>query len=167
MKWTNKSRLTLKNLIKYSPLIDLITTVAIVISLLFVGYEIRQNTKLARGQARQALAEINQGWLTYVSQKETNDIWHKVWYTDEEITPSEWRRGSFLMTIQLRRFENVFFQFSEGFFDDSALHSYGLQDMMVFRTPRFHRYWIEDKWRSGFDTNFVAFFEEAKGILRE
>ncbi len=154
----------MRKYIKYSPLIELIATIAVVISLLFVGYEVRQNTKLARAQARHALAELNQDWLKYASQKETNDIWYKVWYTDEEVTPSEWRRGSFMMTIHLRRFENVFFQYSEGFFDDSALHSYGLQDKEVFRTPRFSEYWIGENWRSGFNQDFVAYFEAAKDI---
>ena len=149
---------------KFSPWIEQIATFAVVISLLFVGYEIRQNTKLARAQARHALAELNQEWLIYVSQNETNNIWHKVWYTDDELTPIEWRRGSFLMTIHLRRFENVFFQFSEGFFDESALSSYGLQDLVVFRTERFKQYWFLENWRSGFNYEFVDFFEHAKGI---
>ena len=152
------------NVKKLSSWIESIATIAVVISLLFVGYEIRQNTKLARAQARHALAELNQEWLIYASQNETNTIWHKVWYTDEELTPIEWRRGSFLMTIHLRRFENVFFQYSEGFFDKSALSSYGLQDRAVFQTNRFRRYWVNENWRSGFNSDFVAFFEEDKGI---
>lgn len=68
------------------------------------------------------------------------------------------------MTIHLRRFENVFFQFSEGFFDDSALSSYGLQDIEVFRTSRFNQYWNHDNWRAGYNRDFVAYFEAAKGI---
>jgi hypothetical protein len=34
----------------------------VILSLLFVGFEIRQNTAVARGQARHALAELNQEW---------------------------------------------------------------------------------------------------------
>lgn len=37
--------------------------VAVVASLVFVGLEIRQNTAVARGQARQNLADLNQEWL--------------------------------------------------------------------------------------------------------
>ena len=69
-----------------------------------------------------------------------------------------------MMTLHLRRMENIFFQFSEGLVEESALHSYGLQTAARdMGTPRFRRYWIEDGWRAGFDPDFVAFLEQQIG----
>ena len=132
----------------------------IVASMVFVGVEIQQNNNLARGQARQALAELNQEWLVLMSDAEMSALYEKVWETDAELTTLEWIRGSTLMTLLLRRLENVYFQYSEGLVDESALGSYGLQtaarDLGV---DRFHRYWVEEDWRSGFDPGFVQFLE--------
>ena len=132
-----------------------------VASLVFVGLEVQQNNQLARGQARQALAELNQEWLVLQSQDSAfNAIYTKVWQSDEELTEQEWSRGTWMMTMHLRRMENIFFQFSEGLVDESALHSYGLQTAANdMDTPRFRRYWIEDEWRAGFDPGFVSFLE--------
>ena len=141
---------------------DTLGFLAVVASLVFVGLEIQQNNTLARGQARQALAELNQQWLVLLSQDaEFNRIHNKVWRSEAELTPQEWDRGKWMMTLHLRRMENVFFQRSEGLVDKSALHSYGLQTAARdFGTLRFNQYWIEDNWRSGFDPAFVKFLED-------
>lgn len=142
-----------------------IAAAGVIVSLLFVGFEVRQNTKVARGQARQALAELNQEWLVLQSQDpEFNRVWNKVWFTNDEPTESEWRRGVMMMTMHLRRLENVFFQYSEGLIDESALHSYGLQAAGDLDSQRFRQYWIEGGWRRGFDAGFVAFLETKAGL---
>lgn len=143
-----------------------IAAAGVILSLIFVGYEVRQNTKVARGQARQALAELNQEWLILLSQDpEFNRIFQKVWSTQDELTESEWSRGSFMMTMHLRRLENVFFQYDEGLIDQSALNSYGLQMVAEnLNSERFRRYWIGDKWRNGFDPKFVNFLEGKAGF---
>lgn len=42
---------------------ELLAALGVVLSLIFVGYEIRQNTAVARGQARQELAALNQDFF--------------------------------------------------------------------------------------------------------
>ena len=140
---------------------ETLAALGVIASMVFVGWEIRQNNALARGQARQALAELNQEWLVLLSQDtEMNSLWMRLWTRGEEVTPSDWDRGTFMMTMHLRRLENVFFQFSEGLVDESALHSYGLQTAAEqLSTGHFDRYWIEEGWRSGFDPDFVEFLE--------
>ena len=97
-----------------------------ILSLLFVAYEIRQNTQVARAQARHELAALNQQWLTLLSQDSTiNSIFFKVWADmDAELTESEMSRATAMMTLNLRRLENVYFQYSEGLVDEAALRSY-------------------------------------------
>ena len=140
---------------------ETLAALGVIASMVFVGLEIRQNNQLARGQARQALAELNQEWLVLLSQDaEFEALYNKVWYTDAELEDAEWRRASMMMTMHLRRLENVFFQYAESLVDESALQSYGLQTVSQdLATGRFDRYWVEDGWRSGFDPEFVAFLE--------
>ena len=141
--------------------ITILANVGVIITLLFVGIEVSQNTRVARGEARQSLADLNQEWLVLLSQDgEFNAIWNKVWLTDDELSPAEWSRGVFMMTLHLRRIENVYFQWLENLVDDSALHSYGLQRAEYFETDRFNQFWFVEDWRAGFDDRFVDFFEE-------
>ncbi len=147
---------------------ELAAALGVIVSLLFVGYEIRQNTQVARGQARQQLAALNQEWLVLQSQDaEFNDLWTRAWGgQDSTLTPAEWRRAQFMMTLNLRRLENVYFQHAEGLVDESALNSYGFQRTTEnsdrYRTPRFREFWKER--RAGYDPEFARFFEEKMGL---
>lgn len=138
----------------------------VILSLLFVAYEVRQNTKVARAQTRHALAELNQEWLTLHSQDpEFNRVWNKLWVAPADLTESEGRRGAMMMTMHLRRLENVYFQHREGLIDASALNSYGLQTVATdFDSEFFRSYWFEYNWREGFDPEFVEFFESRAGL---
>lgn len=135
---------------------DTIAVIGVIISLLFVAYEIRQNSNLMRGQARQSLAELNQEWLVLLSQDSTyNSIWGRA-MSDQELTESEEARATFMLVLHVRRAENVFFQYNEGLVDESALNSYGLQGAGS-RSERFQEFWEE--WKVGFDPEFVEFYE--------
>ena len=136
---------------------------AVVASLVFVGLEIRQNTAVARGQARQELAALNQEWLILQSTDSTfNDIYRRVWIqSDSTLTASELARASWGMRLNLRRMENVYFQFKEGLVDESALQSYGFQVASVlFQSPRFMEFWVTRDERRAYDPDFVRFLEE-------
>ena len=142
-------------------MITILANIGVIVTLLFVGYEVSQNTRVARGEARQALADLNQEWLVLLSQdSEFNTLWNKVWLTHEELSPAEWSRGKFMMLLHLRRIENVYFHWDEGLVDESALHSYGLQRAEYFKTDRFNQFWFVEDWRAGFDDDFVDFLEE-------
>jgi len=133
---------------------------AVVASLVFVGIEIRQNTAVARGQARQDLAALNQEWLVLMGQDaEWNDIYNRTWRDEGEVTALERSRATFMMILNLRRMENVYLQYREGLVDESALSSYGLQaGGAIYRGARFREYW--EGGRNGFDPGFVEFFDQ-------
>jgi hypothetical protein len=151
--------------------VEIVATVGVVVSLLFVGYEIRQNTSMARGQARQELAALNQEWLLTLGQDaEFATLWLKVWGGGEgsaenpevfaQLSDIEYQRAWYIMTMHLRRLENVYFQYREGLVDESALRSYGFAHVELFRRPQFHYYWVETNSREGFDPDFVRFLEQ-------
>lgn len=136
---------------------------AVVASLVFVGFEIRQNTAVARGQARQELAALNQEWLILQSTDSTfNDIYRRFWIVaDTSLTDSELARATWGMRLNLRRMENVYFQYREGLVDVSALQSYGFQAVStMFKTPRFIDFWVTHDERRAYDPDFVRFLEE-------
>jgi hypothetical protein len=141
---------------------ETIGVLGVVASLVFVGLEIRQNTAVARGQTRQELEAMNQAWITLVTaDPEYSDLWYRAWVTGQEIAPGEEYRASMMMTQFMRRLENIYFQYQEGLVDDTALRSYGLQDIGEFLAmERFQTWWVTDHWREAFHPDFVAFVEQ-------
>lgn len=134
----------------------------VVASLLFVGVQIRQSTAVARGQTRQELEAMNQAWLSLITADPYyGDLWYRAWVTDGEIAPEEEYRAAMMMTQFMRRLENIYFQRAEGLVDESALRSYGLQDIgSFFAMNRFQAWWVAGGWRQRFHPAFVAFVEE-------
>src|SRR5919109_1175556 len=64
--------------------------IGVVASLIFVGMEIRQNTAVARGQARHDLAALNQEWLILQTADSVfNDLYRRAWIEPDDLTPSE------------------------------------------------------------------------------
>jgi len=141
--------------------LEITAAVGVILSLLFVGFEIRQNTAIARGQARQDLAQLNQEWLVLLSQDvEYEALFDKAYGPNpQELSPVEDRRAQYIMTVHLRRLENVYLQYREGLVDESALFAYGFSRVGIMNTQRFERYWRELGWRSAFDPGFADFLE--------
>ncbi len=142
---------------------ELFAAAGIILSLVFVGFEIRQNTAIARGQARQELATLNQDFMQLLAEPEIGSIWYQAWELESglemknELSDEETFRARVLMVITLRRFENVFFQYQEGLIDENALGNYGLQRSRTYKSLRFKGFWATV--REGYDPDFVQYFE--------
>ena len=137
----------------------------VVASLVFVGLEIRQNTSVARGQTRQELEAMNQAWLYQITADSNySDLWYRAWIAGGEVAPDEEYRATMMIVQFMRRLENIYFQHAEGLVDDSALRSYGLQDIgMFFALDRFQTWWVDRSRREAFHPDFVEFVEAQVG----
>lgn len=134
--------------------------IGVVGSLVFVGMQIRQGTAVARGQARQDLAALNQEWLILLSTDSVfNRAFTKAWIEESDsLTPYEESVAVWSMRLNVRRLENAYFQFAEGLVDESALDSYGFQATVTFRSTKFRAFWVDE--RNAYDPDFVRYFEE-------
>ena len=139
---------------------EILATSGVILSLLFVGYEINQNNRVARAQIRSDLAALNQEVLILQA---TNPEYYGLELNDfDELTELEKRRWRFMRTIGLRKQENVFLQYTEGLLDESGLNSYGLSGGSRFQRPEFLEWW--NGARDNYDPRFVEFFEDRNGI---
>jgi hypothetical protein len=143
---------------------------AVVLSLIFVGFEIRQNTAAQRAQTRQALAD---GSRELVLTLATDPILLRAYRgvfplsdgqsPTEGLAPSDSSQARMLMFAQLRNAENVFMQYREGVVDESVLRTYAFTDPR-YQTSVFAEYWRQQTVR--LDPGFAKAFEEANGIGR-
>jgi len=141
----------------------------VMISLLFVGIEISQNTSATRGQTRTELAALNQDWLFLVSNDKEGVLFHTMFISDErdQLSPIEVSRATLLMIANLRRLENVYYQYEEGLVDSTALESYGFRtNTGLFDGAAFSEFWYDLDNREIFHPGFVALFESRTEIRR-
>ena len=144
-------------------IVEIIGVAAVVISLIFVGVELNQNTRASTSEARISLSNQALDWLELIT---TDELMHKLWTRGwqqgapiEEFTEIERSKAGTLMRLNLRRLENVYLQYEQGVIDESAFDSYGFprSDVQTYTSDRFRDYWNNSK--DGFNLNFVEFFE--------
>ncbi|MEE4362108.1 MAG: hypothetical protein V2I63_11370 [Pseudomonadales bacterium] len=146
---------------------DLLAAAGVIVSLVFVGVEIRQNTSAAKGQTRTELAALNQAWLFLLSDPEFGDPFRRRWVSNDVagMEAEDVDRAELLMVANMRRLENVYFQYDEGLVDESALDSYGFQvSAPLFTGAAFGTWWFDADNRALFHPGFVALFERKIGI---
>jgi hypothetical protein len=144
---------------------ELIATIGVLVSLIFVGLELRQNTAVARAQARNDLATLAQDWLLVLGQDSAaNRAWNGYWYDDDvrPLSPVEESQAYYMMIALVRRLEATYFHHQEGLIPREALANYGMGSG-VFESSRFRtEFW--PAIRVNFDPEFVSFFESVQGL---
>ena len=150
---------------------QLLSAAAVVLSLLFVGLEVRQNTVAQRAETRQALADASTGFMeNLVQDADLWEAWVVRWNWSNErfdrvevpsLTAIDSMKAEIAMRGLLRNAENVYLQYREGAIDQSALGTYGFAGG-VWNSPQFREYWATEC--AFWDAAFVAAFEETNSI---
>ncbi len=134
---------------------------AVVASLLFVGWEIRQNNAIARAQTRQSLMENYLQWNMSMAGDAALTAAYREAFFDDPISPFG-RTEQHAMWVHVRMMENVFLQVHEGVVDESVFSSYGWADSATFGQQKFAEWWTNMRHR--FHPDFVAVFEAENGL---
>ena len=144
---------------------EVVSTVAVVASLVFVGLEIRQNTAAQRSQTRQAISDAAYDWFMRMAESPDLSAGFNSVFGDDttQLSAVDSTRIDFLMLGVLRRIENVYLQYREGVFESEILDTYGFTGG-VFARPQFRTYWERESFRDVFDSSFVRAFEEANNL---
>ena len=144
---------------------ELVTTIGVLLSLLFVGFEIQQNTAVARAQSRNELASLTQEWLHVLSQDALLNYAYVTYWSDgdiTELTDTEMSQAQMFMTSLVVRLEATYLNHEQGLLPEEALRSYGM-GAGVFASLRFrNEFWPEI--RAEFNAEFVRFAESEWGM---
>lgn len=133
----------MKELEKYALVAEIVGAVAIVISLFYVGYQLRLNTDENRASSIQS---INAGYrdlaLVYVNNKEAGIAWHKM-LDGEQLSKREVDLMTDKIFSDLMLLEETYFRANEGYLDKEFLESkISLMQEKVL---------ISDQVRAGYD----------------
>ena len=141
---------------------ELVAALGVILSMIFVGLELRQNTVAVRAAARNELAAGSRDWLMTLAESPELADALGLWLTpDSELTPTQESAARYAVRAMLRSVENVFFQVRAGILTEEALGSYGFRSG-VLRGPRFREFWQGE--RDAYDPEFVALLEARLGL---
>ncbi len=101
---------------EYALLAEIISALAIVISLVFVGFQIRDNTIASEAASYQASVayDVN-NLLAYGASPETAHVFSAYIYSEQDdLNTAEVEQARFLISAAIRGFENQFIQYKAG-----------------------------------------------------
>ena len=122
-----------------SAIAEVIGLIAIVVSLIYVSIQIRQNTMMMRSSAKQSLTDATQG-LIYKAMDHSTE-WVKLISGDEPATPEEEARMSLLVRAMLRGFESQCYQYDAGLLEDAEWTALKQAIRDICGLPGVNRYW--------------------------
>ncbi len=105
---------------KLNPVLEFVGGIAVLIGLIFVGLELRQNTEAVQASTLQSLTDQSQTYLLMMaSDGELNDIWRRGVADVSQLDEGERSRFTFVYRAQWIRLQNAYLQWQRGTLDDS------------------------------------------------
>ena len=99
--------------------VEVIGLVSVVASLTFVGFEIRQNTVVARAQARDSISDKLINWeLMVATDQAASEVWSKGNRGDPLERDGEYSSYQLIVNAQFSMWENEFYQYKLGLFEE-------------------------------------------------
>ena len=143
-------------------LAEAIGAAGVILSLLYLSSQVRQNTKLSRAATRQALADGAQGLASDVV--EIDDIARIMQdaLDGHEVKPHERLRLQARCLRDLRFWDNAYYQYTEGLLTAEEWDGFRVNLKVVFQFPFYRDYW------ENFQVMFsAAFRRELNSLLND
>lgn len=128
---------------------------AVVLSLVFVGVEMRQNTDLMRAQIRNAMSENQIAvQLARASSLETARVSRLTFEDPESLSLDEYTMATRFLNALFREWENSHYQYQRGLFTEDEYEARTRVWRGLMDRPFLKDRWIED--RQGYATSFQS-----------
>ena len=141
--------------------IEILGILAIIGSLIFVGIEIRQNSLQVKSSTYQSVSEqVNKLYMTIASDEKLSELVSELMVKDSlrnELNATDQIRLDFIVLTGCRRVENIYLQKLDGILSTKAFDRI---DLEFYRRPYSIQAW--EKYKTGFDSSFIDFFEELR-----
>jgi hypothetical protein len=142
--------------------IEVVGLLAVVLSLIFLGLEVQQNSLLMRSQVRDSITDKQIAFFSLIAgNSETANSVQKAIAGAPDMSPAEQQQFLHWSSAALRMWENEWYQYQNGLFDQSEFTPRMEVWRALARNPSFR-----DQWRSSM-TRYSPDFREQMDILIE
>lgn len=149
-----------KTLQEYALLAEIIGAIAVVLSLLYVGYQVKVNTAEQRIESVQSTTSAFRDLaLVYVNNEDAGIAWHRV-LDGEELTKRQLDLMSDSIYAHLMALEEVYDKYQEGYIDDEFLNArVSLVQQKILLSPQIRRSYEGMKVAEIFTQSFVEWLD--------
>ena len=144
------------NWTKASAVAEILSSVAILITLVYLVVEIQQNAEATQADTRQAILESDQQYLElFVDSPELMVLQYQSDLSDEERT-----RLSYVLITHVRMRENNWLQYENGTLDDVTWRAYKGSLVATFSYPQSRAWWQNFGVERIFNSEFISLVDE-------
>jgi len=144
---------------EYALWAEIISAIAIVISLFYVGLQLGDNTKATLSASASASSATTQDWyLTIGSNPSSSKIWIRGMSNPETLNEDEWVQFVFLSTAIMQSFQNSYYLAQEGTLDTEVQKAITETLLITKDQPGFKLYWSQRK--STYQESFRNYVDE-------
>ena len=140
-----------------STIAESVGAIAVVASLVFVGYQLIQNTEAVKTSNAQAHVETYFDIVSHLTgTRELGKLWTTGLFEPEELDEIDRARFIGILSGLFRYYETSYFQFRSGKLEKELWDTLELQMSSVASTPGFALWWsIREEWHSEEIKSFV------------
>lgn len=139
---------------------ELIGALGVIASLIFVGLQVRQNTRSLRAATYDSLVGSNGEWLKALIGDPTLASSFEEAVADwSRVSESERPRVMYLLTQLFRQWENTFFQHRQGTLDPGLWRTWSHIIVSYFHQPGLQEWW--KLRRHAYSAEFAEFLESS------
>ena len=142
----------MKDWSRLSSVAEILSSIAILVTLVYLTIEIHQNAEATKAGTRQAMLESDQQFLEQII---TNPDLHLLWYKPD-LTDEERVQLSYFLIAHFRMRENNWLQYQNGQLDQETWHSYRQSVLAVLSSPRTRKLWSDFGVERLFNSQFVS-----------
>ena len=111
--------------IEVRSILEVLSAVAVLLGLAFVGFELRQNTAAVEASTRQSTSDASVAWLLAIaSDPELAHLWGIASQEPQELSDTKAVQLHLLVRSQWIRFQNAYLQWKSGTFGDDDWNNY-------------------------------------------
>ena len=121
---------------------EVISAVAIVVSLVYVGVQVTDNTAATRSATASHANTQFTDWYMHISDDaELMHVWFRGVREPQSLSREEFLRFVFLMHIIMLQYQNNYYLVQEGTLEQKVLNAITLTLTTIKGTPGFEKYW--------------------------
>ena len=139
---------------------EFLGALGVIASLIYVGMQIRENSRVVQASTSQAVADSAQARLLAVAQSLSLASTLAKLDTPSAVSSAEQVQVNYLRTASFKGFENQFFQYRQGLLRGDTWNGYEFFLLANLRAPDVQQWWSRSK--DGFDP---AFRGHVEGLL--
>jgi hypothetical protein len=140
--------MSLADLQTLASIVPLVQTLVFIISVFFVGYQIRENTRLTRAAKTQSLVELSSPFLLQLGQdRNMAELWVNGTKHYETLDAVDQFRYIQLLVWWLILHENIYYQYRSGLVDQQIYEGWQVELRAFIREKRLGLFWDKEMKR--------------------